>query len=207
MIARAFGLAVATVLAARASGAPAQVAETGAFEARLSKDAAAAFGKKLQTLEDYEKNPKIKRAPVRVSEDEVNSYVNLSLRDALPRGVTQLRATLRDGGLHLRGFADLAQLGETLPSAGGGSLLSFFTGPVTVDLVANFRSADGFGQFDLVSAQVGPVALTPAMVADIVLRSTKSRSRPDGFDVRAPFRLPYESRRIRALPGAAIVEY
>jgi hypothetical protein len=182
-------------------------AESAAFEARLSKDAAAAFEKKLQTLEGYEKNPRIKRAAVRVSEDEVNSYVNLSLRDSLPRGVTQLRATLREGGLQLRGFADLSQLGDTLPASGGGSLLSFFAGPVSVELVANFRSGEGFGQFDLVSAQVGPVALTPAMVADIVLKSTKSRTRPDGFDVRTPFRLPYESRRIRALPGAAIVEY
>jgi hypothetical protein len=143
-----------------------------------------------------------------VYEPELNSFVNISLRDDLPAGVSHLRATLLNGRVEFRGLADLAQFADVAAKAGGGgSLLSLFGGEVSVEVIAGFRSGDGFGQLEVISAQIGPLPLTPAMVAEAVMKATRSKTRPDGFDLRTPFRLPYLSKRIRATEGAAIVEY
>ena len=174
----------------------------------LSREASDAFGKKLQTLEKYEHDPKAKRAPLNVFESELNSYVRFALADKIPRGLRDLRIVLRENRLELRGLANLSEFAEIKEKAAAGmSFLAMLGGEVSIEIVADFKSDKGFGQFDLVSAQVGPVPLSPAMVSDIVARITVDASRPAGFDIRSPFRLPYAAKRIRPQPAQAIVEY
>jgi len=78
---------------------------------------------------------------------------------------------------------------------------------MAVEVVADFKSDRGFGQFELLSAQVGPIPLSQSMVGDIVARATIDASRPNGFDIRAPFRLPYSAKRIRSQQALATIEY
>jgi hypothetical protein len=174
----------------------------------LSRELSDAFGRKLELLEKFERDPKTKRSSVSVFESELNSYVRFALAEKIPHGLRDLRIVLRDGRLELRGLANLAEFSELKEKAvGGAALLNFLGGEMPVEIVADFKSDRGFGQFEVLSAQVGPLPLSPAMVSDIVARATVDAAHPLGFDIRAPFRLPYSARRIRPLQALATVEY
>jgi hypothetical protein len=174
----------------------------------LSRELSDAFGKKLEMLEKFEHDPRAKRVPVSLFESELNSYVRFALAEKVPRGLRDVRIVLRDNRLELRGLANLSEFSDLKEkAAGAASFLSLLGGELAVEIVADFKSDRGFGQFDLVSAQVGPVPLSPAVVGDIVARATVDATRPNGFDIRAPFRLPYAARRIRPQQALATVEY
>jgi len=174
----------------------------------VTKDLSDSFGRKLEQLEKFEHDSKAKKAPVSVSESELNSYVRFALSEKVPRGLRDVRIVLQAGRLELRGVANLAEFGDLKDKAASGmSLLGMLGGEMAVEIIADFKSDRGFGQFDVVSAQVGPVPLSPALLADIVTRATTDSSRPSGFDIRAPFRLPYSVKRIRSQPALAIIEY
>jgi hypothetical protein len=56
-------------------------------------------------------------------------------------------------------------------------------------------------------ATVAGVSLPASLVAQVVSQSTKNAQRPQGFDILAPFPLPYKARRVRLEPGRALVEF
>jgi len=177
-------------------------------ESGLSRELSDAFGRKLEILEKFERDPKAKRSAVSVFESELNSYVRFALAEKVPRGLREVRIVLRDGRLELRGLANLSEFSDLKDkAAGAASFLTLLGGEMAVEIVADFKSDRGFGQFELLSAQVGPLPLTPSMVSDIVARATIDASRPNGFDIRAPFRLPYAAKRIRSAQALATIEY
>jgi hypothetical protein len=143
-----------------------------------------------------------------VFESELNSYVRFALAEKVPRGLRDVRIVLRDGRLELRGVANLSEFAELKEkAAGAASFLGMLGGEMAVEVVADFKSDRGFGQFELLSAQVGPMPLSPSMVSEIVARATVDAARPNGFDIRAPFRLPYSAKRIRPSQAVATIEY
>jgi hypothetical protein len=173
-----------------------------------TKELSDAFGKKLEQLEKFEHDPKLKRTSVTVFESELNSYVRFALAEKVPKGLRDVRIVLQAGRLELRGLADLSQFGDIKDkNASSMSLLSMLTGEMQVEIVADFKSDRGFGQFEVVSAQVGPLPLSPSLVADLVTKATTDASRPNGFDIKAPFRLPYSVKRIRPMAALAVIEY
>lgn len=183
-------------------------ANPAAPKSGLSRDLSDTFGKKLEMLERFEHDPKAKRAPVSLSESELNSYVRFALAEKVPRGLREVRIVLRENRVELRGLANLSEFGDLKEkAASGASFLSMLGGEMAVEIVADFKSDRGFGQLDLVSAQVGPVPLSPAIVADLVARATVDASRPNGFDIRAPFRLPYSVRKVRSQQALVTLEY
>jgi len=172
----------------------------------LSRELSNAFGKKLQMMEKFEHDPKSKPTSMNVLESELNSYVRFALAEKVPQGLRDVRIVLLDDRLELRGFANLSEFSE-LKEKAGGSFLGLLTGEVPVEVVAGFKSDRGFGQFEIESAQVGPVPLSASVIADILVRATKDASRPNGFDIRTPFRLPYAIKRIRSQRALASIEY
>jgi len=190
-------------LAAQGNGASPTAPKGG-----LSRELSDAFGRKLEMLEKFEHDPKAKRAPVSIYESELNSYVRYALAEKVPRGLRDVRIVLREGRLEMSGIANLSEFQDLKQkAAGAASFLSLLGGDMPVEIVADFKSDRGFGQFDIVSAQVGPVPLSAAILGDIVARATVDATRPNGFDIRAPFRLPYAARRIRSQQALATVEY
>ena len=81
-------------------------------------------------------------------------------------------------------------------------------GPIMDTLAFRLTAVgDGFATFELESLQLGPIAVPLALVEQAVAAGTKNAERPEGVDIHAPFRLPYQVRRVRLLPGRAVVEY
>ncbi|MBP6702957.1 MAG: hypothetical protein KBH14_04255 [Vicinamibacteria bacterium] len=174
----------------------------------LTRELSDALGKKLEMLEKFDRDPKAKRSPVDVSESELNSYVRFALAEKVPRGLREVRIVIRQGRLELRGLANLSEFSELKQkAASAASFLSLLGGEMAVEVVADFKSDRGFGQFELLTAQIGPVPLSASVVSDIVARATTDATRPNGFDIRAPFRLPYSAKRIRPQQALATIEY
>jgi hypothetical protein len=143
--------------------------------------------------------------PIAVTEKQLNSYVNLGLAAKIPPGLTGLELGLQKDRLQARGMLDLDQVKSKLPQGAG--LLAFLSGVVPVELRGRFSSADGAGRVEVEEALVAGISLPPALLAQIVSQSTRSAKRPQGFDILAPFALPFTARRVRLERGRALVEF
>jgi hypothetical protein len=66
---------------------------------------------------------------------------------------------------------------------------------------------NGTGRIEVREASVGGVSLPPALVAQLVAMSTRSATRPQGFDLQTPFPLPWKARQVRFEAGRALVDF
>ena len=46
-----------------------------------------------------------------------------------------------------------------------------------------------------------------SVLEQLVLSATKNDANPEGFDIHAPFRLPYSVNRLRLEPGRALLDF
>ena len=107
-----------------------------------------------------------------------------------------------------RAVVDLAPFRAQVKSTGGWNPLSLLPDVVPVDVKARLVDVqDGFASLELEEVRLSSIPLPPGVLAQMVAASTKTQSRPDGFDVLAPFRLPYSVKRIRLTGGRAILEF
>jgi hypothetical protein len=143
------------------------------------------------------------RQPIVVTERQLNSYVRLAVK--LPPALTNLELGLQKDTVLAHGTVDLDQVKSRMPQGAG--LLALLSGTVPVELRGRFRGTEGTGRVEVEEATVAGVSLPAALVAQIVSQSTKSPERPQGFDIFAPFPLPYTARRVRLEPGRALVEF
>jgi len=143
------------------------------------------------------------RQPIVVTERQLNSYVRLAAK--LPPAVTNVELGLQKDRLLARGTLDLDQVKSRMPQGAG--LLALLSGTVPVELRGRLWSAEGKGRVEVEQATVAGVSLPTSLVAQIVSQSTKNAQRPQGFDILAPFPLPYTARRVRLEPGRALVEF
>jgi len=147
------------------------------------------------------------REAIVVTEKQLNSYVNLALAAKIPPALSGLVFRLDRDRLGATGLLDLDRVKSKIPPGAGAGLLAFLSGSVPVELRGRFSSAEGQGRVEVEEALVGGIGLPPSLVAQIVAQSTRSEKRPQGFDILAPFPLPYTARRLRLEPGRALVDF
>jgi hypothetical protein len=147
------------------------------------------------------------RQAIVVTQRQLNSWVSLSLASKIPEGLSALELGLQKERVVARAMLDLDRVKSKVPPGAGTGLLAFLSGAVPVELRGRFSSADGTGRVEVEEALVAGVSLPPAVVAQIVSQSTRSAKRPQGFDILAPFPLPFTARRVRLEPGRALVDF
>lgn len=145
--------------------------------------------------------------PVVVTERQLNSYVNLSLAGLLPAGVSGLQLRLLKDRLGAEAQVDLDQVKGRLPPGATSGMLAFLSGVVPVELQGRLLAANGTGRVEIEQASVGGVSLPASLVAQMVSLSTRNAKRPQGFDILAPFPLPWTARDVRLEPGRARVSF
>jgi hypothetical protein len=142
-----------------------------------------------------------------VTERQLNSWVNLSLATKMPDGLSGFELGLQKDRLSARGTVDLDRVKAKIPQGVGTGLLAFLSGSVPVELRGRFSSAEGTGKIEVEEALVSGISLPTALVAQLVSQSTRSATRPQGFDILSPFPLPFMARRVRLEPGRALVDF
>jgi hypothetical protein len=147
------------------------------------------------------------REPITVSERQVNSYVTLALGPKLPASLSGLSFRFEPQRLAASGMLDLDAVKEKLPKTGASTLLSLLGGTVPVTVKGRFQGASGQGQVVVEEAHVAGISLPPSMLSQIVAQATRSSKRPAGFDLLAPFPLPFTARSVRLEAGRAIVDF
>lgn len=144
---------------------------------------------------------------VLVTQGEINSYVNLVLGPQLPAGLRNVEFRLDSGRIEVHAMADLDQVKAQIGVTSMWNPLSLLSGMVSIELAARLKCDGGFGTFDLDDVRIGPMAVPQALLSQLVASATRTQQNPAGFDILAPFRLPYGLKRVRVQPGRASLEY
>jgi hypothetical protein len=147
-----------------------------------------------------------KHPPMVVTEDELNSYINLILQPKLPPGLSDVKFALRKGDIDLTARLDLDRV-KAVVGTSAWSPLALLSGQVPVEIKGRLKSDARFGTFELDDVRLGPMMIPPALLHQLVASSTRTKRQPQGFDILAPFRLPYGLRRVRVHTGRARLEW
>lgn len=148
--------------------------------------------------------PQPKRTPV--SESELNSYLNLNIKDKIPRGLTNPEISmLGNGALAGRVLVDLDEFNRNRRSQGLMDPLAYLSGKVPVTARGVLRAQDGKGRFQLGAAEIHGIALPKQVVQELVGYFSRTPGNPNGFDIDAPLDLPAKIRQIMINKGEAVL--
>jgi hypothetical protein len=171
----------------------------------VSQEWAEALAHKLQAaLQAPRGRP---NAALVVTEGELNSYLNITLRSKLPPELSELRLRFERDRLSANALVDFDLVKAKLPSLGPFNPLSFMTGKVQAVAAGRLSAENGFGNVQFEELRLGSVPIPMTLVEQAVAASTRSAEQPQGVDVHAPFRLPYGIKRVRLQAGKALLEY
>jgi hypothetical protein len=167
---------------------------------------------KLEAIEKQQgvAPPRKSRMPtVTVTESELNSYLNLTLAEKLPRELRDLEVHLLEHErLQATGLVDLDKVkAKVAASASPWNPLLLMGGFVPVQLQGRFVNRDGFGSIVWEDVRVNAWSLPISLLEQMVASATRKPDNPEGFDINAPFRLPYSVRHVRLETGRAFLEF
>src|SRR5437899_2804083 len=174
----------------------------------LSWEEAESLNRKLEAIEARRDDPPRKGRPdtVTVTESELNSYLNLTMGEKLPKEVKDLDVRLEHEHLQATGMVDLDKVKAKVSSTSWNPLM-LMGGFVPVLLRGRLVNQDGFGSIIWEDVRVNAWSVPIALLEQMVASATRKPDNPGGFDISAPFRLPYQVRRVRLEPGRALLEF
>jgi len=177
----------------------------------LSWAEAEALDRKLTAIETQRVVAPRKSRPetVTVTESELNSYLNLTMAEKLPKEVKDLQVRLLEHErLQANGLVDLDKVkAKVAATSSSWNPLLLMGGFVPVQLRGRLVNRDGFGSIIWEDVQVNAWSLPVSLLEQMVASATKKPDNPEGVDISAPFRLPYSVRRVRLEPGRAFLEF
>ena len=192
------------ILVALAAG-PADSLPTAPGVAVHSWEQAQSLTRKLEDIERRKQERRRKAQTVLFTQGEVNSFLNLSYAEKLPRGVRDVFVQLDRDRMLVKGLVNIDRVKGKVE--GGWSPLAFLTGDVPVEATGKVRGKDGFGVVEWESVYVANVRVPISALEQMVRSATRDADRPEGFDIHAPFPLPYSVSRLRLEPGRALLDF
>jgi hypothetical protein len=207
MIRRAFFLLVVAGCAAGASR-PAAAQARPTPPSGLSWEEAESLSRKIVVLEKRVKERSAKSETILVTQGELNSFLTLLYAAKMPKGVTDVSVRLHQDRIEAEGMVDLDQVGASQAKPKSRWSLSSLLAPtVPVLLRGRLINQNGFGTLEWEEIRLSALPLPIRALEEMVAAATKSPKYPNGWDMKAPFRLPYAARRIRLEPGRAFLDF
>lgn len=205
------GILLFALVAQAVSVAAAPRVRAAVPRAGLSWELADSLAAKLEAIEVRKRQPRRarpSRETVQVSEAEVNSYLNLAYAPRLPKGVSDVEIRLGQERLQAKGYVDLEEVrGRIPPTTSVFNPVSLLSGKVPVEINGRLVGRDGFGAVQVETVYVSSIRVPLTVLEQMVVSATRSEKMPEGFDIHAPFRLPYTLERVRIEPGRALLEF
>ncbi len=171
----------------------------------LSWEESDSLGRKLETIERRPATAKPETIPV--TQIELNSYLNLGLGPRMPPGLADVDIQIFRDWVASKGILDLDQLKGKLPPTGALNPITYLRGRVPLQIRFRFPNGDGFGNLEFEEIRLGGYSVPVSLLQQMVQSATKTAANPQGFDILAPFRLPYQVRRVRLEPQKASLEF
>ena len=194
------------ILVVAAAGA--QSMPTAPRSGPLSWDQANSLTRKLESIEKRRMEKSRKKQTVLFTQGEVNSYLNLTYAEKLPKGLKDVEVRLDRDRILAKGLVNIDRVKGKVNNGGGGfGPLSFLSGDVPVEIMGKLTSKDGFGSIQWETVYLASMRLPISALEQLVLSATKTETNPEGFDIHAPFRLPYSVDRLRLEPGRALLDF
>ena len=138
-------------------------------------------------------------------EREVNAYLRFQVVSQLPRSVTLPKLSiLGQGRVIAEVTIDLDILRESR-QRGALDLLNYLGGKVPVMVTGVVHAAEGVGQVTVEAVEIAGISVPPAVLYQLVRYYTRGESYPEGFDLTAPFELPYSIHAVSVELGRAVV--
>ena len=175
------------LLVAVHAAAPPDAMPTAPRSGPLSWDLANSFTRKLEAIEKRRIEKSRKPETVLLTQGEVNSYLNLTYAEKLPKGLRDVEVRLDRDRILAKGLVNIEQVKGKVGEGGGSwGPLSFLSGDVPVEIMGKVTAKDGFGavEWESVYLVVDAGARSPC--------SSSSCSRP-----RRPRRTPRGSTSTR----------
>jgi hypothetical protein len=196
------------LLAALHAAAAADAMPTAPRGGPLSWDLANSFSRKIEGIERRRAEKSRKRETVLLTQGELNSYLNLTYAERLPKGLRDVEVRLDRDRILAKGLVNIDRVKGKVGEGGGSwGPLSFLSGDVPVEITGKVTARDGFGVIVWESVYLSSMRVPVSVLEQLVLSATKTDEHPEGVDINAPFRLPYSVNRLRLEPGRALLDF
>ena len=138
---------------------------------------------------------------VLLTQGEVNSYLNLTYAEKLPKGVRDVEVRLDRDRILAKGLVNIDRVKGKVGEGGGSwGPLSFLSGDVPVEITGKVIAKDGFGQVTWESVYLASMRVPISVLEQLVLVGHEDRGEPRG--VRHPRAVPPAVLRQPAPPRA-----
>lgn len=142
----------------------------------------------------------------RFTEAELNSILNSEIAGWIPNGISEPQVRLLGNDrFTLRVIVDIDEFKRRRKRPQSAGPLNFFSGKLAALVRGELISRDGKGEFKLQSTEVNGIPLPPALALELLSTHTKTRRRPEGFDIQKPFDLPAKIRQLQINPTELVV--
>jgi hypothetical protein len=148
----------------------------------------------------------VSRKTTTFSENEVNTALSVQLKENIPKGIydPQVRL-LGNSRISARVVVDVDEF-KRRSKRGSAGPLNFFGGKIPVLVRGDLIAREGQGQFKLQSAEANGIPLPKSLVLELLATYTRTKEKPDGFNIEKPFELPASIRAVVINPGEALFE-
>lgn len=172
----------------------------------ISKEQGDRLERKIEEIAKNASTEPVRPKRILMSETEVNSYLNLNVKDKIPRGLTNPQISgLGNGNLAGRVFIDLDEFKRQRSSGGIMDPLNYISGQVPLTARGVLRTRDGKGQFQLISAEIHRIPIPRPLLQELVTFFSRTQENPRGINIDEPFSLPAKIREVIVNQGEAVV--
>ncbi|MBI4482281.1 MAG: hypothetical protein HY652_05260 [Acidobacteria bacterium] len=171
----------------------------------ISADAADRFGRKLQILIDNPKSPKqTLQKPVRVTHDEINSYLALRMKGQIHPALRELQVKLQGAqAFSSQAVIDFDQIDVSNQGKVAELFVTLLSGVHTLYLEGTVEAQEGTGRVQITHARLDDVPL-PSRLVRLIIRELGKKHDPP-LDITEPFPLPNGIESIAIHPGYAVI--
>ena len=172
----------------------------------ISREQGARLERKIEEITKNAATEPVRPKRTAMSETEINSYLNFTVKEKIPRGLTNPQVSgLGNGNVAGRVFIDLDEFKRQRGSGGIMDPLNYIYGQVPLTARGVLRAKDGKGQFQLTSAEIHRIPIPKPLVQELVTFFSRTQENPRGIYIDEPFNLPAKIREVIINQAEAVV--